>query len=368
MIVGVPKEIKDHEYRVAATPAGVDMLRSEECPVLVESGAGEGSGISDEDYAGAGAEIVSRAEVFRQAELIVKVKEPQPEEYPLLRAGQTLFAFFHFAASRDLTQAMVESGVTCIAYETVQTDDGSLPLLAPMSDVAGRVAMTAGIKYLERPMGGKGKLISGIPGVRPGRVVVLGGGIAGSAAARIAAGLGAEVYLLDIDQRRLRFLFETCPPNVHPLASNPHTIREVIQRADVVVGAVLKPGGRTPILLTEAMLETMEPGSVIVDIAVDQGGCVETARPTTHSHPTYIEKGMVHYCVSNMPGAVAHTSTYGLTNATLPFVLELATKGWRNAVLDNPALARGVNISEGRIRHDAVADAFGETAEPLAAG
>jgi alanine dehydrogenase len=360
MIVGVPKEIKDHEYRVAATPAGVDLLAGEACPVLVESGAGEGSGIADEDYVRAGAEIVSRDEVFRRAELIVKVKEPQPEEYALLSPGQTLFTFFHFAASRDLTQAMVESGVTCIAYETVQTDDGSLPLLAPMSDVAGRVAMSAAIKYLERPMGGKGKLISGIPGVRPGKVIVLGGGIAGSAAARIAAGLGAEVYLLDVDLRRLRFLFETCAPNVHPLVSNPHTIRDVIRTADVIIGAVLKPGGRTPILVTEAMLDTMEPGSVIIDIAVDQGGCVETARPTTHSRPTYIERGMVHYCVTNMPGAVAHTSTYGLTNATIPFVVELAKRGWRQAAQENPALARGVNISEGRIRHAAVAEAFGK--------
>jgi alanine dehydrogenase len=259
---------------------------------------------------------------------------------------------------------MKDAGVTCIAYETVQNENGSLPLLAPMSDVAGRVAISAAIKCLERPQGGKGKLISGIPGVRPGKVLVLGGGIAGTSAARIAAGLGAEVYLLDVDLERLRFLFDICPPNIHPLVSNPHTIQEIIRTADVVIGAVLVPGGRTPVLVTEAMLETMEPGSVVVDIAVDQGGCIETARPTTHSHPTFVHKGIVHYCVANMPGAVAHTSTHGLTNATLPYLLELADKGWVAAIHENPTLRRGLNISDGKIRHQAVAEATGERYEP----
>lgn len=367
MIIGVPREIKEQEYRVAVTPAGVDMLKSRGHRILVETGAGEGSGIADAEFERAGAEMTDQATLYREAELIVKVKEPQPSEYELLRPGQVVFAFFHFAASRELTEAMMKAGVTCIAYETVQTDDGSLPLLAPMSDVAGRVAISAAIKYLERPMGGKGKLISGIPGVRPGKVLILGGGIAGTSAARIAAGLGAEVYLLDIDLQRLRFLFDICPPNIHPLVSNPHTIHEIIQTADVVIGAVLVPGGRTPILVTEAMLETMEPGSVIVDIAVDQGGCVESARPTTHSQPTFIYKGIVHYCVANMPGAVSHTSTHGLTNATLPYLLQLADKGCDRAIGENPALARGLNVSEGKIRYEAVAEAFGDTAEPLAA-
>lgn len=366
MIIGVPQEAKDQEYRVAITPAGVDMLKSRGHRVLLESGAGAGSGIDDAAYERTGAELTDAATLYSQAELIVKVKEPQPSEYSLLRPGQVVFAYFHFAANRELTEAMMRTGATCIAYETVQTDDGSLPLLAPMSDVAGRVAISAAIKYLERPMGGKGKLISGIPGVRPGKVLVLGGGIAGTSAARIAAGLGAEVYLLDINLQRLRFLFDICPPNIHPLASNPHTIREIIPTADVVIGAVLIPGGRTPILVTDAMLDLMEPGSVIVDIAVDQGGCIESARPTTHSQPTFIYKGIVHYCVANMPGAVSHTSTHGLTNATLPYLLELADKGWQRAIRENPALARGLNISEGKIRYDAVAEAFGDTAEPLA--
>lgn len=368
MIIGVPKEVKEQEYRVAVTPAGVDMLRTRGHRVLVETGAGEGSGIADDDYIAVGAELGEAAMVYRQADLIVKVKEPQPREYASLRPGQIVFTYFHLAASRDLTEAMMKSGATCIAYETVQTDDGSLPLLAPMSDVAGRVAMSAALRYLERPMGGKGKLISGIPGVRPGKVLVLGGGIAGTSAARIAAALGAEVYLLDVDLKRLRFLFDICPPNLHPLASNPHTIRELIRTADVVIGAVLLPGRRTPILVTEDMLETMEPGSVIIDIAVDQGGCVETARPTTHSHPTYVHKGVVHYCVSNMPGAVAHTSTYGLTNATLPYLLELADKGWPRAGEENPALGRGLNVSEGEIRHPAIAETFGHDLGGLAAG
>ncbi len=363
-VIGIPTEIKDHEYRVAIARAGVEALVRMGKRVLVQKGAGEGSGIKDEDYARSGAQIVSREEVFSQSDLIVKVKEPQPAEYGLLSEGQVVFTYFHFSADRKLTEAMAERRVTCIAYETVQTDDGSLPLLAPMSDVAGRVAVSAAIKYLERPMGGKGKLISGIPGVRPGTVMVLGGGIAGTSAARIAAGLGAEVFVLDTNLQRLRFLFDICPPNIHPLASNPYTIREILPSADAVIGTVLVPGGRTPILISEAMLREMEPGSVIIDVSVDQGGCVETARPTTHSQPTFIHEGIVHYCVTNMPGAVAHTSTYGLTNATLPYLCELAEKGWERAVRENPALRRGLNIGDGRIFHPAVAKTFGWQAEP----
>lgn len=367
MIVGVPREIKDHEYRVALTPAGAEMLAGSRHSVLIEAGAGLGSGIADADYARCGAEIVSRADVFRRSELIAKVKEPQPEEYENLSEGQTVFTYFHFAANPGLTEAMVRRRVTCIAYETVQTEDGALPLLAPMSDVAGRVAMGAGIKYLERPMGGKGKLLSGIPGVQSGNVLVLGGGIAGTSAARIAAGLGASVYVLDTNLQRLRFLFDICPPNVHPLASNAYTIRELLPTADVVIGTVLVPGERAPKLVTEAMLKTMEPGSVIVDVAIDQGGCVETARPTTHSNPTYIHEGIVHYCVTNMPGAVSQTSTRGLTNATIPYLCELADKGWAQAIRDNLALRRGINIIGGRICHPGVARAFGREPEAIPA-
>ena len=367
MIVGIPKEIKDHEYRVAITAAGVEMLVESKHRVLIEESAGEGSGISDEVYAECGAEIVAREKVFSESELICKVKEPQPSEFDLLHEGQVLFTFFHFAASRELTEAMVARRTTCIAYETVQTEDGSLPLLAPMSDVAGRVAMSAAIRYLERPMGGKGKLISGIPGVRPGTVLVLGGGIAGTAAARIAEGLGAEVYVLDTDLQRLRFLFDTCAANVHPLASSSYTIKEILPTADVVIGAVLVPGGRTPVLVTDAMLDLMEPGSVIIDIAIDQGGCIESCRPTTHSHPTFIYKGIIHYGVTNMPGAVSYTSTRGLTNATRPYLIELADKGWRRAIAENSALARGLNICDGKIHCPGVAEAFGWEAVPLPA-
>ncbi len=367
MIIGVPQEIKDHEYRVAITPAGVEALTSADHRVLIEQGAGEGSGISDESYGRAGAEILPRSQVFHLAELIVKVKEPQPSEYDLLSPGQIVFAYFHFAANRELTEALARRRLTCVAYETVQTEDGSLPLLAPMSDVAGRVAMAAAIKFLERPSGGKGKLLSPIPGVRGGRVLVLGAGIAGTSAARIAAGLGADVYVFDTNLQRLRFLFDTCPPNVHPLASTSYAIREILPSADVVIGAVLVPGARTPILVSEKMLKTMEPGSVIVDVAVDQGGCVETARPTTHSQPTFVHEGIVHYCVTNMPGAVAYTSTWGLTNATLPYLLTLANLGLDQALREDPALRRGLNMMEGRIYCPGVAAAFGWEAEPLPA-
>lgn len=366
-IIGVPKEVKDHEYRVAVTAAGADMLAREGHRVLIQLGAGEGSGIRDEEYMRAGAEIVTREKVFAEADIIAKVKEPQPSEFDLMNEGQTLFTYLHLAASRDLTEALLRRRVNAIGLETVQADDGGLPLLAPMSEVAGRVAVSAAAKYLERPMGGKGKLLSGVPGVRSGVVVILGAGIVGSAAARLAAGLGAEVFILDTNLARLKAIFDTYPPNVHPLASSPYAIRQILPMADAVIGAVLIPGGRTPTLVTEKMLKLMEPGSVIIDVAVDQGGCVETARPTTHSNPVYLHEGILHYCVTNMPGAVAHTSTHALTNATLPYLMELADKGWRGAIRDNAALRRGVNVSAGEINHPAVAETFGMQAEPARA-
>ena len=364
MVVGIPKEVKDQEYRVAITPAGVDMLCAAGHRILIQEGAGLGSSISDEAFAGSGADIVAHDEVFAQADMIVKVKEPQPAEYELLQDGQVLFTFFHFASNQDLTEAMLRRGVVCIAYETIQTDDGSLPILAPMSDVAGRVAMSAAIKYLERPMGGKGKLLSGIPGVLPGKVVILGGGIAGTSAGRIAAGLGADVFILDTNLQRLRFLFDTCSPNVHTLASNPHTIREILPSADVIIGAVLIPGARAPHLITREMLRNVEAGSIVADISIDQGGCVETSRPTTHSEPTYVLDGIVHYCVTNMPSAVSHTSTYGLANAAMPYTIELAEKGWRKAAGENAALRCGLNASGGKLHNANVAAAFGWEAEP----
>ena len=365
MIIGVPKEIKDHEYRVAITPGGVEILLGRGHRVIIEAFAGTGSGYPDETYARCGAEIVERKEVFSNSDIIVKIKEPQPEEYDLFGSEQVLFTFFHFAANRKLTDAMAARGTTCIAYETVQTDDGSLPLLAPMSDVAGRVAMSAAIRYLERPMGGKGKLISGVPGVRPGTVMILGGGIAGTSAAKISEGLGAEVYVFDTNLQRLRFLFDTCGANVHPLASNPYTIREILPMADVLIGTVLVPGGRTPILVSEEMLKTMESGSVVIDVSIDQGGCIATTRPTTHSQPTFVHDGIVHYGVTNMPGAVPYTSTRALTNATLPYLCELADKGWVQAVAENSALRKGVNLSGGKIYCPGVAAAFGIEPTPL---
>lgn len=358
-IVGIPKEIKDHESRVAVTPAGVDLLVRNGHDIRIETGAGEGSSISDEAYAKAGAKLVSRDEVFDASELLLKVKEPQPSEIDLLRADQTLFTFFHFAADESLTRAMCDRGTTCIAYETVQTPEGNLPLLAPMSDVAGRVAVSAAIKFLERPAGGKGKLISGIPGVRGARIMILGGGTVGTAAARACADLGAEVFIFDTNLQRLKFLFETLPGNVHPLASNPYAIREALPQCDVIIGAVLIPGGRAPTLISDEMLDLLEPRSLLIDVAVDQGGCIETIHPTTHSDPVYLHKGILHYGVSNMPGAVPQTSTWGLTNATLPYALALANKGWRKAMSEDKALLKGLNISGGLIYHPGVAAAFG---------
>lgn len=359
MIIGVPKEIKDSEFRVAMVPAGVEILARAGHTVLVESGAGKGTGISDEEYAQAGAQIVAEAQnVYAQADLIVKVKEPLPQEYPLIRPGQVIFTYFHFAADEGLTRAMLQSGAVCIAYETIQLEDGSLPLLVPMSEIAGRMAIQEGAKYLERPMEGRGILLSGVPGVRPAHVVVLGGGVAGTNAAKIAAGIGANVTVLDINTARLRVLEDILPKNVDTLMSNAYNIREEIRRADLVIGAALRPGARAPILITREMLKTMKPGAVIVDISIDQGGIAETSKPTTHSHPTYTVEGIIHYCVTNMPGAVPGTSTYALTNETIRWVQELADLGWKEAARKHPPLQHGLNIVEGKLTYAAIAELF----------
>ena len=360
MIVGVPKEIKADEYRVALLPVGAEELSGAGHSVLVEAGAGQGSGITDAQYAAAGARIAASAdEIWAHAELVVKVKEPQPEELARLRSGQTLFTYFHFAADEALTRAVIDSGITAIAYETLRDAKGNLPLLTPMSEVAGRMSIQEGAKYLERPQEGRGILLAGVPGVAPAEVAILGGGVVGSNAAKVAAGLGASVRILDVNVDRLRYLDDIMPPNVTTLYSDRHTILESIERADLVVGAVLITGARAPRLLRREDLARMKPGSVIVDVAIDQGGCVETSRPTTHRQPTYVVDGVVHYCVTNMPGAVGRTSTYALCNVTLPYVLELARHGWQRVAETHPGVAEGVNIHEGRITNRAVAATFG---------
>jgi alanine dehydrogenase len=360
MLVGVPKEIKKLEKRVGLTPGGAEMLITNGHKVVVETNAGIGSGFPDELYSNLGAEIVGTAEeVYGKADMIVKVKEPIKQEYSLIRSGQTLFTYFHFAASEELTQAMVDNGSTCIAYETVQRADGSLPLLIPMSEVAGRMAPQEGAKYLEHPMGGRGVLLGGVPGVKPASVMVLGGGIVGTNAAKIAAGFGAQVTIYDNNLYRLRYLDDVMPKNCTTQMSTIANIRESIVDADLVIGGVLIVGAKAPHLVTRDMLSTMKPGSVIVDVSVDQGGCVETCRPTTHDDPTYVVDGVVHYGVANMPGAVPYTSTLALQSATLPFTLQLANLGWRTAVERNRELAMGVNVVDGKITYQAVADAFG---------
>jgi alanine dehydrogenase len=360
MIVGVPKEVKEDEYRVAMLPVGAEELSSLGHTVLIESGSGHGSGIADAQYASAGATMVGEAsEIWARADLIVKVKEPQPAEWPHLRPGQTLFTYFHFAADEPLTHAVLNSGITAIAYETLRDARGNLPLLTPMSEVAGRMSIQEGAKYLERPQEGRGILLAGVPGVAPAEVAILGGGIVGSNAAKVAAGLGANVYILDINLDRLRYLDDIMPPNVTTLYSDRHTILETIQRADLVIGAVLITGARAPRLVRRDDLDRMKPGSVIVDVAIDQGGCIETSRPTTHRQPTYVVEGVVHYCVTNMPGAVGRTSTYALCNVTLPYVLQLADKGWRTLAAANPGVAEGINIDAGRVTNRAVAATFG---------
>jgi len=360
MIVGIVKEIKESEYRVSAVPATVESLVTSGQEVLVEAGAGKLTGISDEEYAQAGARIVpTAAEVYARAEIIVKVKEPLASEYGMIRPGQVVFTFFHFAASAELTKAMVDSRAICIAYETIEESDGKLPILTPMSEVAGRMAIHEGAKYLERPMEGRGILLGGVPGVAPANVAVIGGGVAGSNAARMAAGLGARVVVLDVNLERLRYLADVMPPNVTTLMSDRYNLRAALREADLVVGAVLRHGARTPVLVTRDMLRLMKPGSVIVDIAVDQGGSFETTRPTTHANPVFVEEGVVHYCVANMPGAVARTSTYALTNVTGRYVIELAVKGWKEALRSNESLKKGLSIAGGKVTVREIGDLFG---------
>lgn len=365
MIVGVPKETKNDEYRVSMLPVGVEeLVRAGHC-VLVQRSAGAGSGLGDEAYAACGATLVeSAAEVFGAADLVVKVKEPQPPELALLRRGQTLFTYLHLAADRGLTQGFLATGATGIAYETLRDDRGRLPLLVPMSEVAGRMSIQEGAKYLERPQMGRGILLGGVPGVAPANVLVLGAGSVGANAAKVAAGFGANIALLDTNLERLRYLDDVTPPNIDCLYSDRHTIRERLGWADLVIGSVLIPGARAPHLVSRADLALMKPGAVIIDVAIDQGGCVETSRPTTHAAPTFVVDDVVHYCVTNMPGAVGRTSTYALCNATLPYVMLLAA-GVDAAIRSSPAMRSAVNIYQGRLVYRAVADAFGLPCEPL---
>ena len=348
------------------TPAGVAELVKHGHTVYVQQTAGANSGFADEDYVNAGARMLPTIEeVYAAAEMIVKVKEPIAPEYKLIRRGQVVFTYFHFAADRALTEAMIESGGICIAYETVELPDCSLPLLIPMSEVAGRMSVQEGARFLEKPQGGKGKLLGGVPGVRPARVLILGGGIVGCNAAQMAAGMGAEVMITDINLPRLRYLSEVLPKNVKTLYSSEHNIRQELPTIDLVIGSVLIPGDKTPHLITRDMLRLMKPGTVLVDVAIDQGGCFETSHPTTHSDPTYVVDGIVHYAVANIPGAVPFTSTMALTNATLPYTIALADKGWQKACKDNSALALGVNVADGKVVYKAVADVFGLPYEEL---
>jgi len=360
MIVGILKEIKAEENRVCMTPAGVEVMNSNGHQVLVEVAAGVGSGFSDADYAAAGAEVVdTAAKVYARADMVMHVKEPQPSEYSLIRPGQILFTYFHFAASEELTRAMIERQAVCIAYETITHTDGSLPLLTPMSEVAGRMAAQEGAKYLERSQGGRGILMGGVPGVAPATVVVIGGGVVGTHAAQMACGLGAKVYLLDMNLDRLRYLAEMMPKICIPLKSSPATVRELVKEADLVIGAVLVHGAKAPKLVTREMLRTMQQGAVLVDVAIDQGGCFETSRATTHGDPIYTVEGVVHYCVANMPGAVPLTSTMALTNATLPYALRLANQGWKQAARSVHGISKGFNLVEGTVCYQGVAEAFG---------
>ncbi len=366
MKIGIPKEIKNNENRVGMTPAGVSELVKHGHTVYVQATAGHGSGFPDEAYSEVGALILPTIEdVYATADMIIKVKEPIAPEYALVRKGQLVFTYFHFACSRELTEAMLKSGGICLAYETVQLSDGSLPLLTPMSEVAGRMATINGAYYLQKTKGGKGKLICGVPGVKPAKVVVIGGGIVGKAAARVAAGMGADVIIADISLPLLHDLDLTMPVNVSTLYSSHSNICKEIKDADIVVGAVLVPGDKAPKLITRDMLKLMEPGSVLVDVAIDQGGCFETSHPTTHSEPVYEVDGILHYAVANIPGAVPNTSTTALTNATLKYAVALADKGWRKACADDAALAKGLNIVEGKVVYKAVADVFGLPYEAL---
>lgn len=359
MIIGTPKEIKDNEYRVGITPGGVRQLVKAGHRVLVETGAGEGSGFSDREYETSGAKIVSTNAEAWSAHMVVKVKEPQPSEYEFLRPDLVLFAYLHLAADERLTREMMVRGLTGIAYETVELPNGNLPLLTPMSEVAGRMAIQIGAFYLEKMNGGRGKLLSGVPGVRPADVAIIGAGVVGTNAAQVALGMGAHVMIIDINLDRLRYLNDIMGGRLITLSSNPLNIAETVRRADLLVGAVLVKGGKAPQLVTREMISTMNPGSVVVDVSVDQGGCVETTQPTTHSNPTYLVDGVIHYCVSNIPGAVPRTSTYALSNATLPYVVKLANMGAEAAIQCDPSLAKGVNICKGKITYPAVAEALG---------
>lgn len=360
MIIGIPKEIKNNENRVALTPAGVAELKTAGHTVYVQTMAGFDSGFEDKEYQEAGAMILPNIEdVYEKAEMIIKVKEPIASEYHLIRENQLLFTYFHFASSEELTHAMIDRKAICLAYETVEKTDRSLPLLVPMSEVAGRMAVQEGAKYLEKPMKGRGILLGGVPGVKPANVLVLGGGIVGTQAAKMAAGLGANVTIMDVSLPRLRYLSDIMPANVETLMSNKYAITQAIQVTDLIIGAVLIPGTKAPHLITRDMLKLMRPGTVVVDVAVDQGGCIETCTPTTHENPTYIIDDIIHYCVANMPGAVPYTSTVALTNATLPYALQLANKGWKKACQENLELRLGLNVVNGDIVYQGVADAFG---------
>jgi len=366
MIVGILKEIKAEENRVCMTPSGVEVMLQNGNTLLVEKDAGKGSGFEDAAYAEAGAEIVDTPkEIFDRSDMVMHVKEPLPAEYDLIREGQIVFTYLHLAAAEELTNVLMKSNSINIAYETIQKADGSLPLLTPMSEVAGRMAIQQGAKYLEMAQGGHGVLLGGVPGVDPGNVVIIGGGIVGINAAKMACGLGAKVYVLDMNLDRLRYLSDVMPSNCFLLMSSPATIRDLIPSADVVVGAVLIPGAKAPRLVTRAMLKTMKPGSILVDVAIDQGGCFETSKPTTHGDPIYMVDGVVHYCVANMPGAVPKTSTMALTNATLPYAVEIANKGWKKAMRENPEIKLGANVVKGKVTYKGVADALGLEYEPI---
>lgn len=366
MIIGVPKEIKTHENRVALLPGGVTAMKRNGHEVLIQKGAGMGSGFHDERYIEAGAEIVEDVDkLWDRSEMIMKVKEPIAEEYGRMKEGQIIFTYFHFAAERKLTEAVAESKCIAIAYETVEKADGSLPLLIPMSEVAGRMASQEGAKYLEKPMGGRGVLLGGIPGVPPANVMVLGGGVVGVNAAKIAAGMGANTTILDINMSRLRYLDDVMPKNINTMFSSEANIRSMLADTDLIIGAVLKPGAKAPHLITRDMLGKMRPGTVVVDVAIDQGGCFETSKPTTHENPIYVVDDVVHYCVANMPGAVPHTSTLGLTNVTLPYAVDLANKGWEKALKEDEELKMGLNIAHGEIVYKDVADAFDMDYTPI---
>lgn len=366
MIIGVPKEIKNNENRVGMTPSGVAEVVKQGHRVFIQHTAGINSGFPDEAYQAVGAHVLPTIEdIYATAEMIVKVKEPIVTEYNLIRKGQLLFTYFHFASDRELTLAMLSNKSICLAYETVEEADHTLPLLIPMSEVAGRMSIQEGARFLEKPQGGKGKLLGGVPGVRPARVLILGGGVVGTNAAQMAAGMGAEVLITDINLTRLRYLSEVLPKNVKTLYSSMHNIKMELPNIDLVIGSVLIPGDKAPHLITKDMLKMMKPGTVLVDVAIDQGGCFETSHPTTHSEPTYVVDGIVHYAVANIPGAVPFTSTMALTNSTLPYTVALADKGWQKACKDDPALALGLNVVESKVTYKAVADVFGLEYEPI---